>query len=192
MATNEDRASVQALADQVLFENRSVLKTIDEDSVRQFVEAIIEANRIVVFGAGRMGIVSAAFAMRLAQLGFKSHVLSEPTTPAVREGDLLILSSASGETQTVYDVAVLGKDQGVRIALITARPDSRIGRLADVVVQLSVPSKVETTIGLPSIQPMATLAEQSLMLLLDIVVLLLMKATHQTPEDLWKRHRNLE
>jgi len=192
MVTNEDKASVQALADQVLLEIRNVLRTVNEDSVRQFVDAILEADRIVVSGAGRMGLVSAAFAMRLAHLGFRSHVLGEPTTPAVGEGDLLILSSTSGETQTVCDVAVLGKNEGARIALITSRPDSRMGQLADVIVQLSAPNKLGTIVEPPSIQPMTTLAEQSLMLFLDIMVLQLMRATHQTSEDLWKRHCNLE
>ena len=192
MAAEEYRTSVQALADQVLAEIRGVLRTIDEDSVRRFVDAIIESNRIVVHGAGRMGLVSAAFAMRLAQLGLQSHVLSEPTTPAIGEGDLLILSSGSGETQTIYDVAILGKEAGARLALITARPDSRIGRLADVIVQFAVPTKMAAA-GEPStIQPMTTLSDQSLLVFLDTVILLLMKVTNQTSEDLWMRHRNLE
>jgi len=192
LAVNNDVTSVQVLADGVLSEIRSVLGTINEESVRRFVLAILEANRIVVYGAGRMGMMSAAFGMRLAHLGFHSHVLREPTTPAIGEGDLLILSSGSGETQSVYDVAVLGKKAGVRLALITARPDSRIGRLADLIVQFSAPTKIETAVEQSSIQPMATLAEQSLLIFLDIVVLMLMRATHQTSEDLWKRHCNLE
>ena len=89
MAVNNDVTSVQVLADQVLSEIRSVLGTINEDSVRRFVDAILEANRIVVYGAGRMGMMSAAFGMRLAHLGFQSHVLREPTTPAIGEGERL-------------------------------------------------------------------------------------------------------
>jgi len=192
VAVNNDVTSVQVLADQVLSEIRNVLGTINEDSIRRFVDVILEANRIVVYGAGRMGMMSAAFGMRLAHLGFQSHVLREPTTPAMGDGDLLILSSGSGETQSVYDVAVLGKKASVRLALITARPDSRIGRLADLIVQFSAPTKLETAVKQSSIQPMSTLAEQSMLIFLDIVVLMLMRATHQTSENLWKRHCNLE
>jgi 6-phospho-3-hexuloisomerase len=190
--TTEERGPMQALTDQVLSEIRSVLSSIDDDHVRRFVDTILHANRIVVHGAGRMGIVSAAFAMRLAQLGFRSHLLSEPTTPSVGKGDLLVLSSGSGETQTVYDVAVLGKQRGVQLALITAQPDSRMGRLADIIVRFSVPTKLGSETGSSSIQPMTTVAEQSLLLLFDTIVLLLMDATHQTSEALWQRHRNLE
>jgi len=187
-----DMVSARALADRILDEIRDVLKSIDDESVQKLVDAIMEANRIVVYGAGRMGLMSNAFAMRLAQLGFQSHGLNEPTTPAIGEGDLLILSSGSGETQTVYDVAVLGKKAGAQLALITARPDSRMGRLADVIVRFSVPTKVDTASGPSTIQPMSTVSDQSLLVLLDSAVLLLMRATDQTSEDVWKRHRNLE
>ena len=130
--------------------------------------------------------------MRLAQLGFRGYALNEPTTPAIGPGDLLILASGSGETQTIYDVAVLGKQAGAKLALITARPDSRIGQLADLIVRFSVPTKLGTEPGLRSIQPMTTVSDQSLLVLYDIVVLLLMEASRQTSDDLWHRHRNLE
>jgi len=193
MVTNEYDGSVQHLADLVLSEIRNVLGTINTNSVWQLVNAIMEANRIVLCAGGRMGIVSSTFAMRLAHLGFQCHMFDEPTTPGVGEDDLLIFSSGSGETQTIYDVLVLAKEAGVRIALITARPESRMGQLADLIVQFSAPSKSGAKAGAPStIQPMTTMTEQSLLILFDIMVLMLMEATHQTSEDLWSRHRNLE
>ena len=139
-----------------------------------------------------MGIMASAFAMRLAQLGFHSHALGEPTTPGLNQDDLLILCSASGETQTLYQVAILAVEHGVRIALITARPDSRTGRLADVVVKMPMFNKLSPADSPASIQPMTTLSEQSLLLYFDLLVLWIMQASGQTGEDLWKRHFNLE
>lgn len=192
MTTDQDGGYVRSLADQVLAEIRTILYSIDDGSAQRFVDAVLQANRIVVHGAGRVGMMVATFAMRLAQLGFRSHVLNEPTTPGIGTGDLLVLGSGSGETQTVYDVASLAKQHDARVALITARPDSRIGRLADLIVQFSAPTKLEFAEGPRSIQPMSTVADQSLLIFLDIIVLRLMEATHQTSEDLWRRHRNLE
>ena len=177
--TGHNEASVQALADQVLSEIKSVLKSIDDHDVRQFIDAIREANRIVVHGAGRMGIMSSTFAMRLAQLGLHSHVLGDATTPGIGEGDLLILSSGSGETQTVYDVAALAQKTGAKIALITARPESRIGRLANIIVKFSVPTKVNEASGPGTIQPMTTVSDQSLLILFDVVVIMLMEEKEQ-------------
>ena len=185
-------ASPGQLVEEVLREISDSLRPISDDAVRKLVDAILTANRIVTHGAGRMGMTAAFFAMRLAQLGFRVHALNEPTTLGVSRGDLLILASMSGETQTVYDVAVLGKGAGAQLAVVTSRPDSRIGRLANTVVTLPVRSKVDHSTGVASIQPMTTLAEQCLMILFDIMVLLLMRGTNQREEDLWGRHRNLE
>ncbi len=186
-------ATVQSLAEQVLFELGRGLRSIDEASAQHFVEAIVASNRLVTYGAGRMGILSSTFAMRLMHLGFQSHVLREPTTPAIGHGDLLIVSSGSGETQTVYDVATLAKSNGAKIALLTVRPASRIMQLADVTVHFSELQKsVAGEVGFQSIQPMTTLTEQTLLLFLDIVVLKLITATRQTTEDLRRRHCNLE
>lgn len=184
--------SLPALLESVLGEIRGVVSRADEAGSRQLVEAIFQARRIIVHASGRMGIMSAAFAMRLAQLGFHSHVLGEPTTPGVGLADLLILSSASGETQTVYEVAALAKKRGVRIALITSQPDSRIGRLADIIVKMPLFNKLSPSDSPASIQPMTTLSEQSLLVYFDMLVLWIMQASGQSGEDLWKRHFNLE
>ena len=181
-----------SLLETVLNEIQGVLSRADEAGSQRLVEAIFAARQIVVHASGRMGIMSSAFAMRLAQLGFHSHALLEPTTPGLGRDDLLILSSASGETQTVYQVAVLGKEHGVQIALITARPDSRCGRLADITVKMPMFNKLSPQDSPASIQPMTTLSEQSLLVYFDLLVLWIMQASGQTGEDLWERHFNLE
>ena len=98
----------------------------------------------------------------------------------------------SRETQTVYGGAVPGKGVGVHLAVISSRTASMIGRLADTVVTLPVRSKVDHSTGVASIQPMTTLAEQCLVVVFNIMVPLLMRATNQREEDLWRWHRNLE
>jgi 6-phospho-3-hexuloisomerase len=181
-----------SLLETVLNEIQGVLSHADEAGSQRLVEAIFAARQIVVHASGRMGIMSSAFAMRLAQLGFRSHVLGAPTTPGVGKEDLLILSSASGETQTVYEVAVLAKEHNVRIALITSQPDSRTGRLADIVVKIPMFNKLAPSDSPVSIQPMTTLSEQSLLIYFDLLVLWIMQASGQTGDDLWQRHFNLE
>jgi 6-phospho-3-hexuloisomerase len=184
--------SLDSLLETVLAEIRGVVSRADQEGSQRLVEAIFAARRIVLHASGRMGIMSSAFAMRLAQLGFHSHVLLEPTTPGLGKDDLLILSSASGETQTVYQVAALAKEHGVQIALITARPDSRTGRLADIIVKMPMFNKLAPQESPASIQPMTTLSEQSLLVYFDLLVLWIMQASGQSGGDLWQRHFNLE
>jgi 6-phospho-3-hexuloisomerase len=180
------------LLETVLSEIKAVVSGADDAASRRLVQAIFAADRILVYGAGRMGIMSAAFAMRLAQLGFRCHLLGEPTTPGVGSEDLLILSSASGETQTVHQIAALAKARRVRIALVTAQPESSTGRLADLVVRLPMPNKRSLADSPASIQPMTSLSEQSVLLYFDLLVLWIMQASGQSSDDLWKRHFNLE
>lgn len=72
--------------------------------------------------------------MRLMHLGLKAYVVWEAITPSIGEGDLLIVNC--GCTRFGRDVADLAKRAGATVALITAYPESEIGKLADVVLNL--------------------------------------------------------
>lgn len=178
--------------ERILEEIRTVLGSVDDAQVGELVKEIKQANTIVACGAGRVGMATAGFAMRLGHLGFRAYTIGDTTVPSIGEGDLLLVSSGSGETQTIYDLALIGKKNGARMALITGNPESRMGTLADTIVMLKAPSKVKAVDGFTSTQPMTTLNEQCLGLFFDTVVLVLMEELGQTHESMWARHSNLE
>ncbi|MDG9688474.1 SIS domain-containing protein, partial [Streptomyces sp. DH18] len=86
-------------------ELKNASKQITEEQIDQFIETIDEHKRIFVYGTGRSGLMLKALAMRLMQIGYQSYVVGETTTPSIEKGDLLIVSSASGETQSVCTAA---------------------------------------------------------------------------------------
>ncbi len=174
----------------ILSELNDVLSSIDSSQVDQFIYSINKAKKIIMYGAGRMGLVMQCFSMRLTHLGFSAYSLTDSNVPAINTSDLLIIASGSGETQTVYDVAVLGKKHGAHLSIITLHKDSRIGKLADTTVEFKLPV-IDGTHPL-SIQPMKTLVEQALMLLLDAVIMEIMQRIQYKEEDVLKRHSNLE
>jgi len=176
----------------VLEEINFVLSKINEDEIAQMIDQIVSANTIVVHGAGRVGMAIRGFGMRLGHLGFKAYTLGDSTVPGIGEKDLLIIASGSGETQTVFDIALLGKKNGAKLALITGREESRMSKIADTKIIMKAPSKVSAVEGFSSIQPMTTLNEQSLGILFDSIVLLLMDKTKETHDKMWARHSNLE
>jgi 6-phospho-3-hexuloisomerase len=182
----------QEFAKKVIAEIKPVFDSVKDQQVSDLVRDILAASQIIVGGAGRVGFACRGFAMRLGHLGMRSFSSGDSTLPHVGQGDLLILGSSSGETQTVYDIAVLGKKNGARVVVITANPDSPMGKLADAVIMLNAPTKFGPREGSNSIQPMASLFEQSLQIFFDCVVLLLMKDTEQSHDDLWARHANLD
>lgn len=176
----------------ILNEIETVLSKIDEREVDLLTKQILGANKIVTVGAGRVGMATRGFAMRLGHLGLNAYMIGDATVPAIGKGDVLVVSSGSGETQTIYDLVEIAKKNNATIVLITGNPESRMGKLADVVVKITAPSKTKAVEGLVSIQPMTTLNEQCLGIFFDAVVLKLMAAMGEPHETMWARHSNLE
>lgn len=158
---------------------KEIKQALKEVRVDELVVEILKADKIVLVGAGRMGLACKAFAMRLNHLGLNASFLGDSNVPRLYNTDLMIIASGSGETQTIYDIAKCLS----RMCLITNRPKSRIGSLADVIVELKLPK---------STQPMKTLMEQATWIYFDIVVLELMKLLSETNETMTERHTNLE
>lgn len=60
---------------KVLMEINSVLTSVNEVEINGLVKRIVVADKIVVHGAGRVGMAIRGFAMRLGHLGFRAHSL---------------------------------------------------------------------------------------------------------------------
>jgi len=182
---------------------RKEAEFLNRDEVNPFVTAIIathkERYRIYLLGEGRSGLVGRAFAMRLMHLGFDVNVFGEVVTPAVRENDLVIAVSGTGETATVNEIAKIAKQSGARIAVVTSNPDSSLGKLAERVVTIrgrieaddvSFLERQVTGISI-TLTPLGTLFEINVMVFLDSVIAGLIVALEKKEEELAKRHSNV-
>lgn len=176
----------------ILKEIDCVFNSINNKEVLLMENNILKAKKIIVCGAGRVGMATRGFAMRLGHLGLNAFTLGDSTVPSIGKGDLFIVSSGSGETQTIYDLVSIAKNNKAKILLVTGDPKSRMGKIADVVVKINAPSKTKLVDGFSSAQPMTTLNEQCLGIFYDAVVLELMEKMEETHETMWKRHSNLE
>ncbi|HCX65061.1 MAG TPA: 6-phospho-3-hexuloisomerase [Eubacteriaceae bacterium] len=176
---------------QLWKEIENTVKTFNEEKALRCCQAIENGNRIFLAGQGRSGLMMKAFAMRLMQLGFSAHVVGETTTPAIGEKDVLMIGSGSGETSSLVAMAQKAKGLGCSVVLITTSPDSTVGRLSEEILPIKAQVKSDSTGG-GSIQPMGSLFEQALILVLDTLVLHLMDRTEQSGEDMYRRHANLE
>jgi len=176
----------------ILQEIKTVLSQIDERQVEILMDEILKAEKIVVCGAGRVGMAIRGFGMRLGHLGLKAYTLGDSTVPGIGEGDLLIVASGSGETQTIFDLVSIARKNKSSIVAITGNPESRIGLLANSYVKITAPSKTKAVDNFISVQPMTTLNEQCLGLFFDAVCLKLMERMGETHDTMWARHSNLE
>lgn len=156
-------------------------------------ERILKAKHVYVAGCGRSGLMVRAFAMRLMHMGISTYVVGEIVTPGFQAGDLLIIVSGSGTTGSLVTMAKKAKTIGGQIALVTIYPDSVIAQMADSVLRINAPtSKGKKIEGVTSVQPMGSLFEESVLLVLDYVILILMDKKNLTGEEMFKRHANLE
>ncbi|RLG56149.1 MAG: 6-phospho-3-hexuloisomerase [Candidatus Hydrothermarchaeota archaeon] len=180
---------------------KRVAERLNEEQVERFVEEILKANKVFVYGAVRSGLVGKAFAMRLMHLNINVYVVGEIITPGLKEGDLLILISGSGETTSVVNAAKIAKKAGAKVILITTYPNSTAGKTADHVVVIEGRTKLkgEKDFMLRQIKgehysftPLGTLFEATVMVFLDGVIAELMERLGKSEEDLRERHATIE
>ena len=60
---------------EILSEIKQVLDSIDEKEVDELIETIKSSDKVVGYGAGRMGLSVKAFMMRLNHLGINAYYI---------------------------------------------------------------------------------------------------------------------
>ena len=185
--------NVTEYAVQIVAELDHTLARVDAGAGERLVDAILSAGKVMVAGAGRSGFAAKAFAMRLMHLGIRTYVVGETVTPNLEAGDLLIIASGSGETASLAVMAEKARALGATLATVTVRPEGTVGRLADIVVRIPAPTpKADFDGSFRSIQPMGSLFEQSVLLILDAVILRLMEKRGDDSDTMFTHHANLE
>ena len=169
-----------------------MLDEVDVRSVDKLIRGILRADKVFLYGQGRTGHMTRAFAVRLMHLGMNVHFAGDTTTPPIKRRDLCLVNSGTGRARFVYHVAEAAKQAGAKLATITAHPEARIAKMADIVVTIPAPTKGEIGAQKGSRQPPGSLFEQAALLLMDAIVMVLMKRMRLTARTLAKRHTNIE
>jgi 6-phospho-3-hexuloisomerase len=177
---------------QIIEELQHSISQLNHKEAERMAELLLQSNKIFVAGAGRSGLMGRAFAMRLMHVGKEVYVVGETVTPGIEPGDALVLGSGSGETKGLISMAEKARGVGAEVIAVTIAPDSTIGRLATYVVKLPGSPKDQTDGSYHTIQPMASLFEQTMLVFYDAVILRMMEKTGQTNNQMFGKHANLE
>ena len=146
------RERIQAGADLELA--RAVLRT-EADAVRALIARLDDrfaaavqlladcGGRVIVTGMGKSGIIARKIAATLSSTGTSAYFVHPAEAAhgdlgAVRNEDLLIALSRSGETPEILRLAELTKRLGVRIVAITGASSSSLVQTADVALECRV------------------------------------------------------
>jgi 6-phospho-3-hexuloisomerase len=166
----------------------NVLSVTDKNSAAKLKGLVDQAGRIFVGGAGRSGLVSRFFAMRLVHSGYQVSMVGEVVTPAMKDGDLLVVISGSGGTKTLLPILETAKSKGGKIAVISMKSSSAMSDLADLTVQIGNDDSFPLTKGMP----MGTTFELSTLIYLEAVIGEIIFDKDLTEEGMRAIHANLE
>lgn len=170
-------------------EINNVATNLDEETINKICQIIINSNHIYLSGSGRSGLMAAAFANRLLQLGLNVNVIGEISTPHTHTGDLLIFNSATGKSEKLLAQAKLANKNGVKMILFTIDYDCPLAQYCELIVKIDAQSKYQNN---GSIQPMGALFEQYTLLIFDSIVLRLMKKLSISESQMKANHADIE
>jgi arabinose-5-phosphate isomerase len=161
---------------------RAMGAALDRDFERAVMMMLDCPAAVLTSGVGKAGHVARKVSATLASTGTPSHFLS-PTDAvhgdlgSVRKGDIILIFSASGESDEVLRLLSLVKKLGHPVIAITASSNSGLGRHADIVLKMGAIEEA-CPLGLaPSASTTAMLA------LGDALALSVMKLRNFTTED---------
>lgn len=166
----------------------TVLSTTESSYDVKLTEFLDKASRVFITGAGRSGLVARFFAMRLMHGGYDAYVVGEIVTPSIKQGDLFIVISGSGETETMIAFTKRAKQLGAEVVLITAKDGSTLGEMASFVCRIGSPEQYGKVVGMP----MGTVFELSTLMFLEATVSHIIHEKGIPEEEMRTRHANLE
>ncbi len=184
---------IDQLLSAILDDITRTLKAVDPTDIEALQQAILSAERIFIAGKGRSGLQMKAFAMRLMHLGLTVHVVDDVTTPAIGNGDLLLIGSSSGRTSTLLRYVDTMEKTGATLAIITGNLDSPLAQAA--ATRLYIPAtnfKAGGEANGDSVLVMGSLFEHCLGLLCDLLIIRIKIALEVEESAMNARHANLE
>jgi arabinose-5-phosphate isomerase len=103
-------------------------------------------GKVVVTGVGKSGIVCRKIAATLASTGTPAFFLhagegSHGDLGTLVRGDVLLAVSNSGENEEVLNLLPVARRLDLPLIVVSGRPDSTLGRGADVILDVSVPEE---------------------------------------------------
>lgn len=161
------------------------------DQTREFVDSLASARRVFVAAAGRSFLAVKFFGMRLMQIGKAAFVVGDVCTPSVRDGDLVVIVSGSGETEGMVATARKARSAGAGVAVVTEHPGSTLAGLADRVLVVALPVP-DSTLDDRTEVPRGNAWEPAVIVILDAIVCELMRLGKIPLSTILRNHANLE
>jgi DNA-binding MurR/RpiR family transcriptional regulator len=110
---------------------------VDNERLEQIIDLIKKANRIFVYGIGSSGLTATELSQRLIRMGLNVIGVSDShlmiiNSSIIKENDLVIGISNSGETIELIESLKIAKRQKAKVVALTSYKNSSLTQVADV------------------------------------------------------------
>lgn len=112
-------------------------ETLDFKAMEDAAQALIKANRIVIFGMGASGSIAADLHHKLLRLGMNVSVYTDSHLQAIactylEKNDVVFAISHSGSSRAVVDNATIARKHGATVITLTSSGKSPLSKLSDI------------------------------------------------------------
>ena len=147
---NEQRI-LEMATDVINIESNAVASLAEQlkPSLAKAAQTMLDCKgHVIVSGSGTSHAVALRFAHLLSCSGTPALFLhpgdsQHGAAGAVRAEDVLVALSKGGETAEVNFLASAAKERGATVIGVTEKPESTLGRLSDIVLEVKAPDNVD-------------------------------------------------
>jgi D-arabinose 5-phosphate isomerase GutQ len=124
---------IKKMIDDVLDKIKESTGDIDENSVDEAIECILDSKRVFTMGIGLSNGIARYLSANLTRMGLTSQVVGDVTTPAIHKSDCLFVISSTGSSERVLVPTRIASEKiACKIISITSNPDSELFKLSDI------------------------------------------------------------
>lgn len=186
-----DDTTSQSETARAIQELTAAVTSVPATTLDRIAAIISESGVVAAYAGGREGVALKGLTMRLFHAGVDAHSVGDMSCPAVGAGDLLILSCGPGRISTVSALAGQAKNAGARILYFTAEPGIEPADQADDVIVIDAQTMARD-LGSDAALPMGSSYEIALFLLGDLITNRVRRLKNESPDEMRRRHTNLE
>ncbi len=157
-------------------------------SILQVLELLLNRKgKVLVTGAGTSRTVAERFAHLLSCCGIPSLFIHSADAlhggaGAIQEEDVVYIISKGGQSAEINQFAAIANERGAKIIAHTEKPDSPLGKMADVVYPIVAPEGVDPFGMIATGSSLANSAA------CDVLCVLLLEISGYTKENFGKTH----
>lgn len=168
-----------------------VAARMDDAAIEPVASRIADAHRVMLYGAGREGLMMRALAMRLHHLGLDVCMQGDMAAFPLGKGDLFLCAAGPGELATASALCGEARESGAHVLVVTAEPGGATSRMADQLLVIPAQTMADD-IGGTSVLPMGSLFEGAMFLVFEVLVIGLRERLGETATSMRARHTNME